>query len=149
VRLAYARAAYVDEYGARLAELVASPWTTLTPLAIATATFLAEAFGVRTPTRLASELGPTRDDPTLRLVDLTRAVGGDTYLAGRDTAAYARLEAFREAGITVRRQAYTHPVYAQLHGEFVPFLSALDLLLMCGPAGLEILRGGDAYVPCV
>jgi len=149
VRLAYARSAYVDEYGARLAELVASPWTTLTPLAIATATFLAEAFGVRTPTRLASELGPTRDDPTLRLVDLTRAVGGDTYLAGPDTAAYARLEAFREAGITVGRQAYTHPVYAQLHGEFVPFLSALDLLLMCGPAGLEILRGGDAYVACV
>jgi hypothetical protein len=31
----------------------------------------------------------------------------------------------------------------------VPFLSALDLLLMCGPAGLETLRGGDAYVPCV
>ena len=149
VRLAYARAAYVEEHGARLAELLERPWRGLAPLAIATATFLAEAFGVRTPTRLASELGPTRDDPTLRLVDLTRAAGGDTYLAGPDAAAYARLEAFGEAGIAVLRQAYTHPVYAQLHGEFVPFLSGLDLLLMCGAAGLEILRGGDAYVPCV
>ena len=149
VRLAYARAAHGDEYGARLTELLGRPWAALTPLAIATATFLAEAFGVRTPTRLASELGPTRDDPTLRLVDLTRAVGGDTYLAGRDAVVYARLEAFAEAGITVLRQTYAHPVYDQLHGEFVPFLSGLDLLLTHGPTGLEILRGGDAYVPCV
>ena len=59
-----------------------------------------------------------------------------------------RLEQFAEAGITVLRQSYTHPVYAQLHGDFVPFLSSLDLLLNHGPAGLDILRAGDAYVPC-
>jgi WbqC-like protein len=147
VRLAYARAAHLASYHAALAGLLSRPWTGLAALAIATATFLAEAFGVQTPTRLASELGPTREDPTLRLIDLTRAVGGDTYLAGPGARAYARLEAFREAGITVLEQAYAHPVYEQLHGEFVPFLSGLDLLLTCGGAGLRILRGGDSWVP--
>ena len=148
-RLAYARAAHADEYGARLGALLERRWNALTSLSIATAEFLAEAFGIRTPTRLASELGPTRDDPTLRLIDLTRAAGGDTYLAGRNGLAYVRLEQFPEAGITVLQQSYTHPVYAQLHGDFVPFLSGLDLLLNHGPAGLDILRAGDAYVPCV
>jgi len=42
-------------------------------------------------------------------------------------------------------QAYSHPVYAQQHGDFVPFLSGLDLLLMHGDASLPILRRGDAW----
>jgi hypothetical protein len=52
---------------------------------------------------------------------------------------------FRAAGITVEAQAYTHPVYAQLHGEFVPSLAALDLLLMHGDEALAILSGGNAW----
>jgi hypothetical protein len=148
VRLAYARAPHAEAYGARLAALLDQEWTSLPPLAIATAQFLAEAFEIRAPTRLASELGPTRPDPTERLVDLTLAVGGTVYLAGRDGPSYLRLEAFAAAGIEVRRQAYEHPVYPQLHGEFVPFLSSLDLLLMEGSRGLETLRGGDHYQPC-
>ncbi len=148
VRLAYARADYADAHCDRLAALLEGEWTSLAALAIATAEFLAGAFGIRTPARLASDLGPTREDPTLRLVDLTRAVGGDTYLAGRDAMAYARPGDFAAAGVKVLQQAYSHPIYAQLHGDFVPFLSGLDLLLTHGSAGLEILRSGDAYVLC-
>ena len=37
-------------------------------------------------------------------------------------------------------QEYAHPVYAQLHGEFAPFLSGLDLLLTHGDEALAILR---------
>ncbi len=148
VRLAYARAAHAEAYADALAALLEREWTSLAELAVATARFLADSFGIRTPTRLASELGPAREDPTLRLVDLTRAAGGDTYLAGRDGLVYARPEAFAEAGIRLVRQAYTHPVYPQLHGDFVPYLSGLDLLLTHGADGIAILRGGDAYVPC-
>jgi hypothetical protein len=32
-------------------------------------------------------------------------------------------------------------VYAQQHGEFVPFLSALDLLLNCGAESAAIIGG--------
>jgi hypothetical protein len=148
VRHAYARAPHVAEYGAALEPLLERGWTGLASLAIATARFLADAFGIRTPTRLASELPPTRDEPTARLIDLTRAVGGDTYLAGAGARGYARLEEFAAAGIAVLEQRYTHPVYPQLHGDFVPFLSALDLLLLHGPAGLDVLRAGDQWVVC-
>jgi hypothetical protein len=149
VRLAYARAPFLAEHGAGLGGLLEREWTSQAALAVASARFLADAFGIRVPTRLASELGPTRDDPTLRLIDLIRAAGCDTYLAGPDGPTYMRLDAFREAGIKVRVQRYAHPIYAQLHGDFVPFLSGLDLLLMQGPDGLGILRSGDAYDPCV
>jgi WbqC-like protein family len=97
------------------------------------------------PVRRASALGVTASDATERLVALCRAVGADTYLAGRDGARYMDLSCFEKAGIQVLYQAYKHPVYAQLHGEFVPFLSALDLLLTHGDDALAILRAGDSW----
>src|SRR4030095_9683591 len=114
------------------------------------------ALCVSRPARLASELSVadgSRPDATARLVAICRAVGADTYLAGRDGALYpdasqvaaagiavpaARAahvrvgggrcvraaSQFASAGIAVTTQRYDHPAYAQSHGEFAPFLSA-------------------------
>ena len=117
----------------------------LAPTAIASAELLARAMGVTTPIQLASSLPVGDDDPTGRLVALCRAVGADTYLAGGHGATYMERKGFADAGIRVLHQAYSHPVYAQQHGDFVPFLSGLDLLLMHGDASLAILRRGDAW----
>ena len=114
---------------------------------MATAQCLASAVGIATPTRLASALAITAADPTERLVALCRAVGADTYLAGRDGALYMDVARFAAAGIRVLYQTYTHPSYAQLHGEFAPNCSALDLLLTHGASTLEILRSGDSWSP--
>ena len=58
------------------------------------------------------------------------------------------LERFRAAGVAVLVQDYKYPVYPQLHGEFAPFLSALDLLLTHGDDALAIVCSGDAWSPC-
>lgn len=52
---------------------------------------------------------------------------------------------FAEAGIEVLVQRYEHPVYEQLHGSFVPNLSGLDLVVMHGRAGGDILAGGNRW----
>jgi hypothetical protein len=54
---------------------------------------------------------------------------------------------FAAAGVRVLYQDYAHPAYAQLHGEFVPNCSALDLLLTHGDDALGILRAGDHWSP--
>jgi len=145
IELAYARAPALRRLAPALRALYAQTWTRLAPLAVASARWLAGAVGIRTPARLASELGIAAADPTERLVALCRAVGATTYLSGPDGVRYMELGRFAAAGIEVRAQAYTHPIYAQLHGEFVPFLSGLDLLLMHGDDALAILRRGDAW----
>jgi hypothetical protein len=142
---AYARAPHWTRYREGLAALYATPWTRLAPLAVDSATWLARAAGVTTPARLASSLGADDDDPTARLLALCRMLGADTYLAGGHGGRYMDAKRFTEAGIRVLYQRYAHPVYAQQHGDFVPFLSGLDLLLMHGDASLAILRGGDAW----
>ena len=145
IEIAYGTAPYWRSTRDALAQLYAEPWEHLAPAAVASAELLARALGVTTPTRLASSLSVDDDDPTGRLVALCRAVGADTYLAGGHGARYMDSKRFTEAGVRVLYQAYSHPVYAQQHGDFVPFLSGLDLLLMHGDASLAILRRGDGW----
>jgi hypothetical protein len=144
---AYAGARYLARHRAALDDLYASAWDRLVPLAVATAEWLARALGIGTPARLASTLGVEAADPTERLIALCRALDADTYLAGRDGARYMDLARFEAAGIRVFYQDYTHPAYAQLHGDFAPHCSGLDLLLTHGDDALAILRGGDHWSP--
>jgi hypothetical protein len=143
---AYAAAPCFGRIQPMLAGFYEQEWATLAPLAVASARWLGEAVGIGTPTVLASALGVTATDPTARLVALCRAVGADTYLAGREGARYMDPAQFEAAGIAVRFQRYEHPTYRQPHGPFVPYLSGLDLLLNEGRAALEILRRGDAWI---
>jgi WbqC-like protein len=144
---AYARAPHLAGHRAGLQRLYATPWERLAPLAVASAEWLARAAGIATPLRLASDLAVTATDPSQRLVALCRAVGADTYLAGRESARYMDAAPFEAAGIRVLYQEYTHPEYPQLHGEFAPFLSGLDLLLTHGDEALGILRAADSWSP--
>ena len=142
---AYARAPHWGGHQAALARLYDTPWERLAAVATASAEWLARAVGVSVPCRLASSLDADDPDPTARLVAICRLLGADTYLAGGHGARYMDAGRFAEAGIKVLYQHYTHPLYAQQHGDFVPFLSGLDLLLTHGDASLAILRDGDAW----
>jgi hypothetical protein len=143
---AYARAPQLAVYQTPLRELLDSEWNRLAPLAVASAEWLARSVGITTPVRLASSLQLADDgDATARLVAVCKALGADTYLAGGHGAKYMDGERFREAGISVLYQRYEHPVYPQQHGEFMPFLSGVDLLLTHGDESLPILRCGDAW----
>ncbi len=80
-------------------------------------------------------------DRNERLVKICRALGASHYLSGNAARSYLDPKEFEENGIRVEFQNYQHPTYPQLHGDFVPYLSALDLLLNCGDGSARILRG--------
>jgi hypothetical protein len=147
IESAYSGAQGWRRYRDELHAFYGRTWDHLAPVAIASAEWLAGKLGVTAPTRLASELAlpEAQGDATARLVGLCRAVGADTYLAGRDGALYMDIAQFEAAGITVETQQYEHPVYGQEHGEFAPFLSTLDLLLNHGDEALGILNEGSTW----
>jgi hypothetical protein len=96
--------------------------------------------GGRTEIVRASAL-PHDGDRTQRLIDLTRAVGADVHVTSSYHHAAIDLDWSRvaDAGITVCEQQFTHPVYPQRHGPFVPRLSVLDLLANCGADSVRYL----------
>ena len=91
-----------------------------------------------------SELG-IEATGTARLVDLTIRMGGGEYLSGEGSEGYLEPQLFRNAGLTLRSQAFVHPAYPQQAGHFAPGLSMVDALMNVGGAGVsERLAGTDA-----
>jgi hypothetical protein len=146
LRLHYGGCRFWDTLGPLLTDLIQRPWRRLCDLNVAVLELLCEQLGIRTPRVMASSL-PAREEPTDRLIDLVRAVGGTVYLAGRMGPAYMDIARFSRAGLAVEVQAYRHPEYPQRYAPFLPDLSVVDLLLNCGPESLAILRSGRRWEP--
>jgi hypothetical protein len=120
--------------------LIGQPWQKLADLDIATADWIAGELGIYAPRFRSSELdiGGDRNE---RLLNLCRHFGATRYLSGDAAQSYLDVDAFDYAGIEVVWHKYRHPEYPQLHGEFVPYLSALDLMFNVGHDALGILTG--------
>src|SRR5207249_1094293 len=108
-------------------------------LNVAVIQWLLQAFGIKTPVCLASEL-ELREEPTDRLIDICREVGASVYLAGPGAHQYMDLPRFEASGIRLEIQEFRHPLYPQCYEPFVPGLSAVDLLFNCGSSALQSLR---------
>ena len=51
------------------------------------------------------------------------------------------LELYKKIGVELIQLKFEHPVYPQLHGEFIPYISIIDLLFNCGKEkSIEILK---------
>ena len=139
LRQYYAKAPYLKRYLPELEELLNRPWTHLVDLDIAVVDLLAGWLKL-TPTVLrASQLG-IGGTQSERLINLCVHLGANRYLSGNAASDYLDVAAFAARGIDVTWQDYHHPVYPQQHGPFLPYLSAIDLLLNCGDAGALILK---------
>ena len=153
LRQHYGSAPHWAPVGPELTALFQERWARLCDLNLAVLDILCRQLGITTPRRLASTM-EAREEPTDRLVDLCRAVGGTVYLAGRgavpkdkDEVPYMDLGRFSQAGIQVQVQDYQHPTYPQRYTPFVSHLAVVDLLFNCGPESLTILRSGRRWEP--
>ena len=84
------------------------------------------------------------EEPTDRLIDICKALGADTYLAGKGGTDYMDVERFEKNGLKLMIQQFEHPVYPQLFNGFQSQLSVVDLLFNCGPESMKIIRGANA-----
>jgi hypothetical protein len=140
VKQYYARAPFVQRYLPELEELLHRPWPNLAELDIAIITVMAQWLHLTPPVVRTSELG-IGGVQSERLIALCQHFGANCYLSGDAASDYLDVALFARHGIEVVWQQYQHPVYEQQHGEFVPYLSAIDLLFNCGDDSARILQG--------
>lgn len=92
----------------------------------------------------ASSLGGIVGAKTDLLVSICKTLGADRYISGVGAERYMDRGKFEEAGIEVVLQDFECPVYDQMHGGFVPDLSAVDYLFNCGNPDVRAGRGAPA-----
>lgn len=137
----YRKAAYFDEYAPFFEDTYSRPWESLNALNRHMLTFYLQVLGVDTPIMYSSDL-PVPGIATERLLHLVQAVGGTEYYTGAYALeTYLNANLLEDAGIAVQIQDWQSQEYPQLHGDFVPDLSIVDLMMNCGPESLEVLCG--------
>lgn len=115
-------------------------------LSYASTCVLGQYFGLSSDIafRRSSEL-ETAGSGSQRVLGIVRELGGTTYVTGHGAVAYLDHELFESAGVRVEYMDYAKIPYPQLHGDFTPFVSALDLVANMGPDGANLIRSDAIY----
>lgn len=135
----YRNAPFYQKYIAIFKESFDREWRFLLELDLHFINLMKGLLGITTECIDLSQLNLGEVDRNTRLIEICRLLGAETYLSASAARSYIIPQLFEEAGIELRFQDYNHPVYPQLHGEFIPYLSSVDLLFNCGEESLSIL----------
>jgi len=139
----YKKAPHWSVLEAFFTDLFQSKWQTISQLNIHAVKKLVEILGITTPLHIASEMAQFPEDADERLIAITKHLGADTYLAGSGGRNYMDVDKYERNSIKVLFQDYKHPVYNQLFGDFLPYMSVIDLIFNHGDESLRILRGNQ------
>ncbi len=134
----YANAPYLDDYLPVIKQIYTHDHDRLVTLNLEFIRFLWDVFSLKTELVLQTEIGVTGRGTEL-IVRICERLGGKRYLMFPMAAKYLHSTEMMQAGIQLCTVPFYPPVYPQLWGDFIPNLSALDLVLNCGPASLDIL----------
>lgn len=80
-----------------------------------------------------------------RVLDIILALGGKKYITGLGARNYLDHQMFEDAGIRVEYMDYQKLPYPQLHNEFTPYVSILDLIANKGKEGISCIQSGTVY----
>lgn len=138
----YRRAPYFERHAPFFESVYRTEWKRLLDLNLAILDYLLSAVKIAPRLVRASDVG-VDGTKSARVLNLCRALGATVYFSGTLGRGYLDEVAFAEAGVRVVYQDYRFPIYPQLHGEFVPGVSVIDLLFNCGPTATETLLAGN------
>lgn len=135
----YSRAPYFKSYEMVLQEIYLRDWDYLVDLSIYSMAAISKLIGLKTIFIRSSKIKVT-GTKTERLVNICKKVGATEYLTGERAKSYIKEELFKIEKIKIVYQDFKPIVYPQLYGEFVPYLSMLDMLLNCGEGSIHYLQ---------
>jgi hypothetical protein len=145
IKLNYCKSPFFQDYFHGLAEAFSREWVCLRDLNMELIRRMASLLGCGSVNFVNSSDIVSGDEKGVKLIlDICAEMKADTLLLGISGIAgqgNASDPLFKERGIQIEYQEFYHPVYKQMHGEFIPFLSIVDLFFNHGSAALDIIQG--------
>lgn len=142
IRLNYKKAEYFKLYSDFFEDVYKKEWRLLSDLDFYMLRWLLKTLGIN----VAIEKANDHDFHGIKadlVLDMCVKLKASVYIFGALGADYADTEKFKKSGVTPVFQTYVHPVYKQLHGEFIPYMSVVDLLFNEGPRSLDIIMSNN------
>jgi len=140
IRSSYSRSLFFEQHAAFFESIYSREWEKLNTLLNEISIYLLDAMAITTRIVSSSDLEAKASKSEL-ILELCLELDATTYLSGPFGRDYLDVNQFQRQGIDVQFHDYQHPLYRQLYGDFVPYMSVIDLLFNEGPKCLEILTG--------
>lgn len=138
---AYARTPFFEEMMNLFNSVIDHEFQTLAELSRTSMHALAGYFGIDAHCEFIRSDGLADDQSgSRRILEIARHFEASVYLTGHGGRNYLDHQAFERAGIQVQYMNYQIGPYPQLHGEFTPYVSALDLIANCGTDGIRYFQ---------
>ncbi|MBA7629888.1 hypothetical protein ES703_37395 [subsurface metagenome] len=143
LRASYQKAAYFKQYFDHIKECIESKFEYLQDLNFALIKILSNLLGLEDKNFLWSSSVPYERsrNKSVNLLNICLSTGATYLYDGKSAQKFLDLDFLNEHGVTVEFQDYQHPQYPQQWGEFVPYLSVIDLLFNVGPESLDYIIG--------
>jgi len=138
---AYIRAPYFGEHLNFLEDLFSTKFERLIDLNLKIIRYLMQQLRVDTNVILSSELGIHSKGDKL-LIAICKKLRASQFLMQKAARKYINSDGLSSEGIKPSDFRPPTTVYPQLWGDFIPNLSALDLILNCGPKARDIMISG-------
>ena len=138
----YRKSEFWSKYSSFFEDVYQREWQYLANLNIHITGWIRDQLGIETRLKSASEMDVQGQKVSL-VIDICKKVGADTYLSPIGAKEYIEEDnLFADEGIRLQYHNFEHPMYRQLYGDFIPYMSVIDLLFNEGPRSLEIIRSG-------
>jgi len=139
---AYGKTPFFKEYKEIVFDVLNKKTSLLADLNIDIIKRTAKALGIETPMIRSSELSSTGSKDEL-LYNICCEMNAQVYVSPPGSKKYLDSSIFfKEGAFPLLYHKYIPQPYHQLFGDFVPYMTVIDLLFNVGPKSHEIIRSG-------
>lgn len=146
IKLSYQNAPYFYEFHEILKLIFSETYEFLADFTIKIIREIAKFLSINTKYILSSELKSfgTKTDRLISILNQLKEGTQNDYLTGPGTKDYIEPNKFKENDINLFWYYFSHPEYPQLYGEFIQYMSIIDLIFNVGSKKtLELIRKGN------
>lgn len=138
IKMNYQKAPYFEKYWNQIEQILSNKWDNLIDLNFVLIEYIKSELNLTTKTVKSSELiiDSTGSD---KLLQICKRLGATTYISGELGKSYLDEKIFSDSGIKIMYEKFHHPIYKQIHGDFMPQMSIIDLLFNEGENAKQIL----------
>ena len=140
IKQSYSKCPYYKRYEPFLTDLYIHEWDNLSKLNMHILEWILDELNITTKIIKMSDhnFQGTKSD---LILDMCIQLQADHFIFGVNGKDYVKPVDFQRAGVSIEFQNYIPKHYVQAHGDFIPRLSTLDILMHKGPNSMEVIRG--------
>jgi hypothetical protein len=144
IKLNYNKAPFFSKYWNTIESILEHKWVKLVDLNYALIEYFISELKIQNKTIRSSDLKIDASG-SKKLLQICQVLNGTMYLSGELGKNYLDEKIFDDVGIKIIYEKYEHPVYNQIHGKFLPYMSIIDLLFNEGEKASEIIKNAKNF----